>query len=106
MRYYDPNIQDGTHTIRVTLQQMGYSGHIEQEIRGNCRGLAVLDFDFECETEFGENDCQLAYDGDFEIFSAVLRDESGNTVRVEGSAAEMNNMIVAVEIAGFVKGGN
>lgn len=106
MKYYYPNQQEGTHTIRVTLQWLGYSGHIEREIRGNCKGLAVLDFDFECETEFGGNDCQLAYNEDYDLFSALLRDEDGNTLRVECDAEEMNRMIVALEIVGFVKGGN
>lgn len=106
MKYYYPNQQDGTHTIRVTLQWLGYSGHLVQEIRGNCKGRAVLDFDFGCETEFGENDCRLAYDGKHDLFSALLRDEAGDTVRVEGSAGEMNKMIVALEIVAFVEGGD
>ena len=47
MKNYDPNISNGIHTVRVTLQIWDYKGHILQKIKGNCKGRSILDFDFD-----------------------------------------------------------
>lgn len=103
MKNYDPNIYIGIHTVKITLQQWGYVGHIIQKIRGNCKGRDVLDFDFVCEDSENENDCNLQFDEDlpYDCFSAVLKNESGDTLVVQGDAEEFNKMIVAVEIIDF-----
>ena len=106
MKYYDPNINYGIHTVEVTLQQWGYVGHIIQRIDGSCKGKDILDFDFECEDGNLENDCNLKYDEDYEYFSATLMDINGNTLEVEGDAEEFNKLIVKVEIIDFVKDKN
>lgn len=101
MKNYDPNIYRGIHTVRVTIQQWGYLGHIIRKISGNCKGKDILDFDFECEDGYSENDCYLLFDDDYYCFRATLKDNEGNILEVEGDAEEFNKMIVAVEIIDF-----
>lgn len=103
MKNYDPNIYYGIHILRITLQQWNYKGHIMQKVYGNCKGRNVLDFDFECEDTFQDNDCQLEYHEDEDYFSYVLRDEEGNTLSGDEDARGMNDMIVAVEIIDYIK---
>lgn len=104
MKNYDPNITRGTHTVKITLQQWEYKGHIIKRIGGNCKGRAILDcFDFECEDEFPGNDCQMKYHEDNDYFTCVLKDEKGNTLKCEGDAQEMSDMIVGIEIIDFSK---
>lgn len=103
MKNYDPNIYKGIHTVRITIQQWGYLGHITQEISGNCKGRDILDFDFECEDGECENDCNLRFDDDYNVFRATLKDENGNTLEVEGEDEEFNKMIVALEIIDFME---
>ncbi len=103
MKNYDPNIYNGIHTVKVTLQQWGYVGHIIQKISGNCKGRDVLDFDFECEDADNENDCDLRFDEEYEYFQATLKNEVGDLLEVGGDAQEFNRMIVAVEIIDFQK---
>lgn len=98
MKSYDPNIIDGIHTVRVTIQLWEYIGHIFKRTGGNCRGRDILDFDFECEDADLENDCQLAFDEEHELFSAVLKNENGDTMEAEEDAQFFNDMIVAIEI--------
>lgn len=101
MKNYDPNIYSGIHTVKITLQQCEYVGHIIQKIGGDCKGRDVLYFDFECEDAENENDCDLRYDEDYDCFSAILKNENGDTLDVKGDAEEFNKMIVAVEIINF-----
>ena len=100
MKNYDPNITFGIHTVKITLQMWGYTGHIFQEIAGNCRGKDVLDFDFEelnnDESFQYKNDCQMkCEEGEF---SCVLKDEKGDALQVTDYAEEMNKLIVGMEI--------
>ena len=101
MTSYDPNIISGVHTVQITMQMWDYVGHIIQKIRGNCKGMEILNFDFEIEDEFPENDCQLEYHEDGDFFSCILKNENGDTLECENDAQEMNDMIVAVEILSF-----
>ena len=101
MKNYDPNISFGVHTVRVTLQRWDYVGHLTQQVHGNCKGSAVLDFDFELESEFPDNDCNLSYDEDRDCFSCVLHNDSGDTLSVMDDSREMNKMIVCVEILDY-----
>lgn len=101
IKNYNPNIHKGVHTIRVTIQRWDYVGHIIKKIYGNCKGKSILDFDFDEEDADVENDCNLKFDEDEEIFSAVLTNEGGNTLEVEGTARDFNKMIVATEIINY-----
>ncbi len=101
MKKYDPNIIKGIHTVKITLQQWDYVGHVIQKIGGNCKGRNVLGFDFECEDEFPDNDCQLEYHEEDDIFTCVLTNENGGTLECKGDAREMNDMIVGIEIVDF-----
>ena len=101
MKNYDPNITCGIHTIRITLQKWDYVGHIIQKINGNCKGRTIIDFDFECEDEFPDNDCGLAYIEAGDYFFCVLKNESGDRLQGTYDAEEMNDMIVAIEILDF-----
>ena len=101
MKNYDPNIYRGVHTVKITLQIWEYKGHIIKRVGGNCKGRTILDFDFECEDSFSDNDCQLEYHEDLDYFSCVLKDEEGNTLKCDGDAEEMNDMIVGIEIIDF-----
>lgn len=102
MKNYNPNIYRGIHTINITIQQWDYVGHIIQKICGNCRGRYILDFDFEYDiAEDSENDCQLKYDDAQTCYSAVLRNENGDILKIEGSPADFNKMIVKMEILDY-----
>lgn len=101
MEKYDIGIRNGVHRVKVTLQQWQYVGHIWINMGGNCYGKALLDFDFECEDGESENDCELKYHENEEWFTAVLKDQDGNSCRVDGSAADFNDMIVAIEIVSY-----
>lgn len=103
MKNYNPNIYRGIHTVKITLQTLEYKGHIIKKIWGNCKGRNILDFDFECEDDFPDNDCQMKYYKDDDYFTCVLKDENGDTMSCDGDAEEMNNMIVGVEIIDFRK---
>lgn len=103
MKNYDPNAY-GTHKIKITLQQWEYVGHIYLSVRGNCKGLDVLDFDFDCdidEDNIPENDCNLVCEGDY--FKAELHDSEGGVLQIDGDAYEMNKCIVAIEITDFIE---
>lgn len=101
MKNYDLNIYRGVHTVKITLQSWKYKGHIINRIKGNCKGRDILDFDFECEDDFPDNDCQMKYHEDNDYFTCVLKDENGNTLMCDGDAREMNSMIVGLEIIDF-----
>ena len=101
MKNYDLNIYRGAHTVKITLQSWKYKGHIINRIKGNCKGRDILDFDFECEDDFPDNDCQMKYHEDNDYFTCVLKDENGNTLMCDGDAREMNSMIVGLEIIDF-----
>lgn len=103
MKNYDPNIVWGVHTIEVTLQQWGYVGHLMLKNTGNCRGKDVLDFDLECCVGETESDCDFQYHEEEDYFSATLKDEKGNTLKIYGDLSEFNSMIVKVEIIDYVK---
>ena len=104
MKNYDPNAY-GTHKIKITLQQWGYVGHIYLSVRGNCKGLDVLDFNFENdidEEHIPENDCNLSACED-EYFKAELHDSEGGVLLIDGDAYEMNKCIVGIEIVDFIE---
>ena len=103
MKNYNPNAY-GTHKIKITLQQWEYVGHIYLSVRGNCKGLDVLDFDFDCdidEDSIPENDCNLVCEDNY--FKAELHDSEGGVLQRDGDAYEMNKCIVGIEITDFIE---
>lgn len=103
MKYYDTNTFSGIHKVKVTLQSEDYKGHIYYDMGGNCKGRSILDFDFECadEDSIVDNDCDLKYDEDCEMFTATLTNDNGDSLEIECFDTEMNDMIVAVEILSY-----
>ena len=101
MKEYNPAIGwcgKSVHTVRVTLMQENYIGHVAYEAYGNYTGADVLDVDYFLETaeKFTENDCGLEWIEDF--FSATLRNESGNTLPISGMDTDLRRLIVGMEI--------
>ena len=102
---YDPDAENVVHTIRITLMHYDYTGHIAYNIGGNCRGASLLETStlFECWSQdelerFTENDCELRYDEYYEIFTAVLLNDEGQTLGIEADESEIQDMVVCVEI--------
>ena len=105
MKNYDPNIREGNHLLRATIQMWDYVGHVTYSMGGNCKGKTVLDtFDFYSYDDvntFENNDCSLSFDEDYEVFKAVLTNEDRDILEVEGDADGFNIMIVAIEMLSY-----
>lgn len=107
---YDPDAENVVHTIRITLMQYDYTGHIAYNISGNCKGASLLDAQtlFECWGQdeidnFTENDCKLRYNEDYEMFTAVLLNDRGETLEIEVDESEIQDMVVCIEIVKIEK---
>lgn len=106
MERYDisDNFRNRVHTIRVTFQWQQYKGHIAYEMGGNCRGLNVMDLDFDCWdmsdiTRLKENDCCFNWNEFYETWELILKDDEGNTCDIDCIAEnEINDYVVAIEI--------
>lgn len=106
MKKYDisDNFRSIVHTIRVTFQWQQYKGHIVYEIGGNCRGLNVMDLDFDCwdmDNIIGlkENDCYFNWNEDYEVWELILKDDNGNECEMDSiEPDEINDYVVAIEI--------
>lgn len=102
MKEYNPTVgwfgKKSVHTIRVTLMQEDYIGHVAYEVYGNYIGADALDVDYFVETaeKFTENDCEFEWIEDF--FSATLRNESGDKLPVSGMDSDLRRLIVSMEI--------
>lgn len=106
IKNYDPYMDYAVHTVRITLMRYDYTGHIAYNISGNCKGASLLDAQtcFECWGQdeidnFTENDCELRYDEDYGIFTAVFFNDRGKTLGIEADESEIQDMVVAVEFA-------
>ena len=102
MKAYNPTTgwfgKKSVHTVRVTLMQEDYIGHVAYEVYGNCIGADVLDVDYflEIAEEFTEKDCEFEWIEDF--FSATLRNESGDKLPISGMDTDLRRLIVGMEI--------
>ncbi|MDU6990035.1 MAG: DUF5406 family protein [Escherichia coli] len=85
MENYDPNIQWGTHTIKVSFQQWDYKGFIVFEKVGNCKGLDIL--------ELGEDD----------LYDVKFKENPIEELLVEDEWYRLKDYIVGVEIVDFVE---
>lgn len=103
MKKYAPErLGEYVHTIRVTLMQDDYTGHIAYEVGGNCKGGDLLDPNGVLEGDylFTENDCRFrCVDEEMLYFEAMLHNAAGDALMVEGDENDMLNMIVSMEIA-------
>lgn len=106
---YDPNIYEGTHTIKVTLQEWDYTGYVIMTIGGNCKGASILqdalDLD-EFEDNIDENQCQFKVldepdDEDRYWFNCVLYRDNGDELDVEDELDSLSDYIVKVEIIDY-----
>ena len=102
MKAYNPTIgwfgKKSVHTVRVTLMQEDYIGHISYEVYGNYIGADALDVDYFLETaeKFTENDCEFEWIEDF--FSATLQNADGGKMSVSGMDTDLRRLIVGMEI--------
>lgn len=105
MKKYDisDNFRYRVHTIRVTFQCQEYKGHIAYEVGGNCRGIDVLDVDFDLMDDrtvatLKENDCSLQFD-EYGVWTLVLKDDEGNTLQIDGLEEDnIRDYVVSLEI--------
>lgn len=106
MKKYDisDNFRSRVHTIRITFQWQEYKGHIAYEIYGNCRGLHVMDLDFDCWdmddiARLKENDCYFNLNEDYEVWELILKDDKGYECKIDAiDSNEINDYVVAIEI--------
>ena len=102
MKAYNPTIgwfgKKSVHTVRVTLMQEDYIGHVAYDVYGNCTGADELDVDYFFETaeKFTENDCEFEWLEDF--FSATLRNKNDDKLQVSGMDSDLRRLIVGMEI--------
>ena len=106
MKNYDPNIYMGIHTLRITIMNFDFVGHIEKEVGGNCRGKSMIESgldifeEFEGETKFMRSDCELTALPN-EMLRAVLTNEKGEQLIITEHYSEFEDMIVGVEIIDY-----
>jgi len=108
MKNYDPNINNGEHTVRVYLQIWGYKGSVDVVVRGNCHGKTIIETAMEavsdsfCEDdEFFKNDINLRIEDlghEKYIVRGILTDDAGKTLELEEDADDMQTLIVGAEI--------
>ena len=102
MKAYNPTTgwfgKKTVHTVRVTLMQEDYIGHVSYEMYGSYVGAEALDVDYFLETaeKFTENDCAFEWIEDF--FSATLRNADGGKMPVSGMDSDLRRLIVGMEI--------
>ena len=54
--------------------------------------------------DFAESDCNLQFfEDEYEVYTAKLKNENGDTLEIQEDSRGMNDMIVAVEILDFVE---
>ncbi len=101
MKEYNPTtgwFGKSVHTVRVTLMQEDYIGHVAYKVYGNCTGADILDADFFVNDveKFTENDCEFERIECF--FSAMLRNADGGKMPISGMDTDLRRLIVGMEI--------
>lgn len=104
---YNPNVRNGIHKVKMTLQQWEYIGEIIFEVGGNCKGKSILECAMDVyEEDIIENSCNFSYfdetddDGD-NWFKCILKDDDGNEMEVEDKGESLEDYIVGIEIIDF-----
>ncbi|BDR67001.1 hypothetical protein K144312032_12290 [Clostridium tetani] len=106
MKKYDisDNFRKRIHTIRITFQYQEFKGHIAYEMGGNCRGLNVMDVDFDCMdaddiNNLKENDCRFNWNDEYQVYELILKDKEGNICEMfEIEENEISDYVVSIEI--------
>ena len=93
----------GKHTIRLTLMEHDYTGHVTFDVFGNCYGASILEIasDSMEEPERFESDCQLECYDDGTMYSVVLSNGTETRSYEDLEYEELRDMIVAVEIIDY-----
>lgn len=100
---YDPTIYLATHAIRVTIMRFDYVGHFTYTRSGNVKGIDLLgadcfDYDYQEDIDsYLENDCELSYDEENDVYSAVLTNSKGEKTEIKTTPSGMKDMVVAIE---------
>ena len=106
---YDPNIYEGIHTVKVTLQEWDYTGYVIMTIDGNCKGASILrnalNLD-EFEDNINENQCKFKVidepdDEDKYWFNCVLYRDNDDELDVEDELDRLPDYITKVEIIDY-----
>jgi len=101
---YDPNINQGTHKVKISLQQWDYKGTVIVEVGGNCKGKSVLEAATELyEENILESDCNFKFidNGEVEGFHCELGNGSGDILEIEEEWYGLGSLIVGLEIIDF-----
>lgn len=96
------------HSIQITFNKDGYTGHIVTKLGGNCTGASVLEtalsFVEDCDDDdvnrLTVNDCdfKLHYDEDY-WFSLRLHNANGDELIIDDADDDdLKNIIIGVEI--------
>ena len=102
MKEYNPDnfiwYGNAVHTVRMTLMQQDYTGHLTYEVRTNCTGAEVLETErlLDDAMKFIENDCDFAWVEEF--FTATLQNDNGDKLPVSGMYTDLRRLIVGMEI--------
>ena len=102
MKEYNPDnfiwYGNTVHTVRMTLMQQDYTGHLTYEVHTICTGADALETErlVDEAAEIIENDCDFAWIEDF--FSATLQNASGDKLPVSGMYTDLRRLIVGMEI--------
>ena len=109
MKEYNPDnfiwYGNAVHTVRMTLMQQDYTGHLIYEVRTNCTGADALETErlVDEAAEIIENDCDFAWVEEF--FTATLHNEDGDNLPVSGMYTDLRRLIVGMEIVGVRRAG-
>lgn len=108
---YNLNINSAVHTIRVTFMVDNFVGHVAYKLRGNCKGLDVLEPMFDSHEQsdidnYVENDCEFTYCEYAYCYTLVLTNGEGERCLIEADDDELRNMIVALEIVNVERDDN
>lgn len=117
MKTIDPNLahQMAYKKVKLTFQQWAYKGTAIYTIGGNTSGTDLLRSimrdleDYPLEVLLDKNNCKLNFPlkslggTDEEWYQAVLKDDEGNTLEIEGETSELSTMLVGIEVISVEK---
>lgn len=97
MKEYDPNNRFGTHLVQLTFQQWQCKFTIEVPVRGNCKGMDVLNYAV-------DNFYVYLYDSQGEYPELIMKDEDGNELETAiEDEDDLKEMLVEAKILSFTK---
>jgi len=97
MKNYDPNNRFGVHLVQLTFQQWKYKFTVEVTVRGNCKGMDILN-------SAVDNFFNDLYESQGEYPELVMQDEEGNELETGmEDEEELKEMLVEAKILSFTK---